>query len=79
MIRRRTLQIINNQIAFEEWIDDDAVRFTSFLFQAHTMIHETLTQLQENGGDPEVIAMLEDLVALINEDPAVELRSGVAG
>lgn len=77
VIRRRTLQIINNQIAFEEWIDDDAVRFTSFLFQAHTMIHETLTQLQENGGDPEVIAMLEDLVALINEDLQLSYEAGL--
>jgi len=58
----------DGQPVFQEQIVDDQVLQVSFSLDAVTMLHETLDGLIRDGGDPEVIAMLEDLTDLVDEE-----------
>jgi len=65
---RIVTEIDDGEIIFEEQIVGDEVQQVSFSPDAVTMLHETLDGLIRDGGDPEVIALLEDLTALVDEE-----------
>lgn len=68
IVRRETSKEVNNEIVFYELIENDHVVKVAFKSDDVTMMQETLDQLKQHNGDPQVIQQMEQLVSLVNDD-----------
>jgi len=74
---RTVRQTENGEVVFEERIKDDKVENVAFTPDSVTMLHETLDGLIRDGGDPQVIAMLQELTGLVDDELTKAWQAGL--